>query len=760
MRILVYFDTPRQRSYFNMIRDVFADDETVEVIASGPGATGAFFEVENLSGKSIATANKEFSLIRFALGHNQSLCTRKSSDAGTIATFLLRLWSPVASLGLARWTTVRLQSILPQKSVDREARRPGLALLRNGIGNVVGTGVRRAWASLHAGGGGDRERLDRLRVAIVPRRLGITMVWNNKRARTHAARPNWSDDRLSNYLTSLAGNATARFKRLEVFCKSSLFGRLIWELLHAVLAMARWVVVGLARRLSLLARLLFRHMSHSAQCVVKALRALQSGGKAKSSTRKHAKHLRLRTVILRLSALWSDHKLRRRHRRLSGHLRRSTDSAPHANKKKSNFLKKWEARMLWCASYLRPVARIIVDASTVLAGAVLLFGVALMTRFKPFPKWSFLVSFSDQMRLSVHAIDMLTLAKPDLLVMMEDNVEGLTALVAAAARKLAIPLGILPDYIPNPLEPAQYYSSSLEHHLYSLADRAFAFSNSHWVFRHNGREMVRLPLKKIIGHRISRLQEVRPWILNAGYAEKILLDSPSSIKLYEELGFKSQKLKLVGSPVDDTLFRLRKDQARKRSALLKSLKLQSGKKILVCAFPPDQYSVYTTKFEFETFEAMCDAWFDVLKRVGKHFNIIVKPHPRLDRKRLEKYEKKGIRICDLPTENLIPLADLYLASISSTIRWALAVGVPVINYDSYRYDYGDFDAAAGIINVNTAKDCASALEGLAGDQIIALKGKAKLDALSWGLVDGEFSKRLKRELSLIVRERRIPSPSH
>ena len=60
-------------------------------------------------------------------------------------------------------------------------------------------------------------------------------------------------------------------------------------------------------------------------------------------------------------------------------------------------------------------------------------------------------------------------------------------------------------------------------------------------------------------------------------------------------------------------------------------------------------------------------------------------------------ETANVRIAARRTSELVPLCDLYVASVSSTIRWAIACGKPVINYDVYRYRYTDFLNLEGVL---------------------------------------------------------------
>ena len=45
---------------------------------------------------------------------------------------------------------------------------------------------------------------------------------------------------------------------------------------------------------------------------------------------------------------------------------------------------------------------------------------------------------------------------------------------------------------------------------------------------------------------------------------------------------------------------------------------------------------------------------------------------------------------NLQCASLVAISDMYVASVSSTIRWAILAGIPVINYDVYQYGYEDF----------------------------------------------------------------------
>ena len=164
---------------------------------------------------------------------------------------------------------------------------------------------------------------------------------------------------------------------------------------------------------------------------------------------------------------------------------------------------------------------------------------------------------------------------------------------------------------------------------------------------------------------------------------------------------------------------------------------------MLVAFPPDQYAAASNEFEYPSFDRLVDGWLRALAPLADTVNILVRPHPRLDPRELAGFEQGGCRIVMHATEELVPLADIYIASISATIRWALALGIPVINYDCYRYRYEDYKDAPGMVLVEDQHAFAAAVERIALDPDFSAKLRERQAShrFHWGCIDGQFSAR-------------------
>jgi hypothetical protein len=139
-----------------------------------------------------------------------------------------------------------------------------------------------------------------------------------------------------------------------------------------------------------------------------------------------------------------------------------------------------------------------------------------------------------------------------------------------------------------------------------------------------------------------------------------------------------------------------------------------------------------------------EAWLESFRLLSDRANILIRPHPRVHFEQLQSFTSQNIRLSQEPTAELIPLCDLYVASISATIRWAIACGIPVINYDTYRYRYDDYDEAPGVVRTEGLVDFRAQLTRFVDDASFAncLAQKQQGAMRHWGLVDDEVSRRL------------------
>jgi hypothetical protein len=107
-------------------------------------------------------------------------------------------------------------------------------------------------------------------------------------------------------------------------------------------------------------------------------------------------------------------------------------------------------------------------------------------------------------------------------------------------------------------------------------------------------------------------------------------------------------------------------------------------------------------------------------------------------------EDWGVKIAQEPTPTVIPLCDLFVASVSSVIRWAIACAKPTINYDVYRFRYVDYLDVDGILAMEEQDAFLSALHRLTSNAAFYAEVKARQEkwASYWGNLDGGTDERM------------------
>jgi hypothetical protein len=344
---------------------------------------------------------------------------------------------------------------------------------------------------------------------------------------------------------------------------------------------------------------------------------------------------------------------------------------------------------------------------------------------------------------------------PDVMVLFEDNIGNFTRFIGAAASRLRIPYVVLPVTIPNPREAASFFRCSRTHAVSGPAAGLIARRWPQWIYEFEGHPMLRLPASDILAMRGFGIDNIRPWVLNSGQAAAICVESAANNAIYERLGLDPSQLVMTGNLVDDTLFDVSSDREKRRRALAAELGIEADRMLVAVAFPPNQFGAPSRQaFEYASFAGLLDGWLQALSPLARRVNFVLRAHPRLDPQELDRFVTAGCRVFTGTTEELVPLADLFVASISATIRWALALGIPVINYDCYRYRYDDYRGAPGMMLVEDQRSFASVLQEICLDSI-AYRSLCELqisDRGNWGCIDGKFSTRFVALLQNVSRK--------
>lgn len=330
------------------------------------------------------------------------------------------------------------------------------------------------------------------------------------------------------------------------------------------------------------------------------------------------------------------------------------------------------------------------------------------------------------------------------IVLCEDNIELDTGVWIAVARRQNVRSVIVPYTISNTAEFAESY---VHHAPYQVGatqeNRIVARLFPEWTLTYKGQNFLRSNYAKIIAVEQLGLTPPNPWLLNSGNADAIAVESAAMYEYYCAAGIPASQLVPTGSLTDDVIAAVLPDAEAKRRSLLQELGLPEDRPLLLCALPPDQNTYNRPGCEFTDFDDLIGFWGACLAGVAG-WNVVVRPHPKTAPDRLSALRRHGIPITETDTAGLIPLCDLYVASVSATIRWAIACGKPVINYDVYQYGYKDYAGVEGVALVNTRTEFRDLLQKLTGvtEARATITTAQRQLAPRWAWLDGKSGARL------------------
>jgi len=325
--------------------------------------------------------------------------------------------------------------------------------------------------------------------------------------------------------------------------------------------------------------------------------------------------------------------------------------------------------------------------------------------------------------------------------------------LSSAAQQLGIKVCSLPFGMGTPDTNARkmYYSS--ENRLRRPLNFITAIMFPKWKHRFDGKSFLFTHYSEVWIQELLDAAPDVPWSNQGGNADCILVESPYMMDYYKAQGIKSKRMILTGTLYDDVVIRNHEKKERKYYNFCKANKLVSTKKMILVSLPPLMQSALGSPIsEYKEQEDALLAFLEPLKIYAETYNIIVSIHPRLKKETIRKYLSREFTETNVPLEQLVGMASLFINCQSSTCRIALGAGVPCLDYDFYRFRFACFDRAKGYKRVENIVDYKKSLTlFLNEDELDKITAIAKNEANYYALSDGRNQKRILTVLEKLMK---------
>jgi len=328
----------------------------------------------------------------------------------------------------------------------------------------------------------------------------------------------------------------------------------------------------------------------------------------------------------------------------------------------------------------------------------------------------------------------------------EDGVSGNAALIAAA-REMRVPVIVCPygfggreDFENNLKE--KYREGTLLLLGHTPEERIIARRLPQWVCRTEHGDAVIFPPHMILAREAAGWSMPDPWTPLGGGADYVAVENPAARDHYLREGLPDAKLVDLGSPYCDVLADTLAAHPDCDAAYRHATKIAAGRTKVLVSLPPSYHVTRPDMSEFADYDAMCRGVVEMCRRLP-NVECTLSIHPATPADQRTMLTGLGVTVADEWLLRLIPRHDVYLTTFSSTIRWAVACGKPVLNYDAYRFELAIYDGVRAVTTRNRLADLEIALTKLADDaEYRRTAATLAADRGGWGLLDGGNTRRI------------------
>jgi hypothetical protein len=237
------------------------------------------------------------------------------------------------------------------------------------------------------------------------------------------------------------------------------------------------------------------------------------------------------------------------------------------------------------------------------------------------------------------------------------------------------------------------------------------------------------------------------WTLGGGYAARMAVENKFYHNELVKQGTNELKMVITGKPSTDLIYEVirKNDTGRLRD----ELGIPHGKKVLLCAVP--QLAEHDL-FNWERH------WWEVIyllytfSRLRDVF-VVLSLHPRSYPPEYEPISKKyGAVIAKRRIHELLPICDVFVATFSTTVMFAIGIGKPTVVIDFYNLGYDVYDQAPGVLVIRRRNLLLPTLQKLFYDKNYYddLATSQKAQATDWITIDGKCTERVVQEIYKVI----------
>lgn len=354
-----------------------------------------------------------------------------------------------------------------------------------------------------------------------------------------------------------------------------------------------------------------------------------------------------------------------------------------------------------------------------------------------------------QRRRCEAASDIVRTWNPQALVVAEDGISGNVWLIEAARRRrirvVDCPFGFGTR---RDLDSVLHRRAEGEGIVYPTgpAGEVVKERYAHWLHRGNSdpelKGAIMYAPAYILVRELLGLSLRDPWVIHGGFADVMAVESDAMHEHYVREGLPREKLHAAGTVYCDLIAEALVTDEVYSNARETNTRIEPGVTRVLISWPPSYHADRAHLCEFDTYEALTDGTIRAMVDAGA--SVTVSVHPSAAAEVRSHIVELGAAVDDDYLLSLIPRHDVFVSCFSSTTRWAIAAGKPVINYDFYGFGLNDYEGVDGAILVENSQAFQAAVDRIVNQPgaFEALADAQAEAAPTWGVLDGKNFERI------------------
>ena len=327
--------------------------------------------------------------------------------------------------------------------------------------------------------------------------------------------------------------------------------------------------------------------------------------------------------------------------------------------------------------------------------------------------------------------------RPDVILVSTDRVVGEELAFLSVARRKGILCAVIPFDITDPDSLAHFRRDLEGFALGSLTLRFFErFLPSQVRTSGYGTFSFFRPLRTLVLAALGQLPP-NPWTMGSA-ADVLFVSGERDRERSIEWGTSGEKIEVSGRPSLDTLCASLEDNDGTGS--VRSSAPKSSPPVLVCAVPHlGEHGLMPWEEHLEHTVWLMDALAEL------DAAVVLSLHPKSDPAVYQPLaESRGLTISAAPLVEALPQADIYVATVSSTIRWAVLLGIPTVVVNHFGLDEAMFSDIDGLVMTRSKEDLLRALSLVvaSGEERDRIANRLRLSATKLDRFDGSSSQRI------------------